>query len=85
MARIFTTKFQFNHQVYDAIVTVLSNDGNISFNVKVLDMELYKLIPNGHIKYEGREGFKDVQADSRLAQSLIQSIAVSIENHLVNK
>jgi hypothetical protein len=85
MARIFTTKFTFNHQVYDAIVTVITQNGKLNFNVKVLDLELQTLIPGGHIKYEGRDGFRDIEAENRLSQSLMNSIAVSIEEHLISK
>jgi len=82
MARIFTTKFTFNHQVYDAIVTMYSNDGTINFNIKVLDVELQDLLPNGQIIYQGKDGFKDIRLDNHLSQSLVNSIAYSIEQHL---
>jgi hypothetical protein len=85
MARIFTTKFNFNHQVYDAIVTVVSQNGKLSFNIKVLDLELHDIIPGGHIRYEGRDGFRDIELENRLSQSLVNSIAVSIEEHLISK
>lgn len=83
MARIFTTQFTFNHQMYDAIVTMISTDGKLNFNVKVLDLELHDLLPGGNIKYEGKEGFRNLQVDNQLTQSLIHSIANSIEHHLI--
>ncbi len=82
MARVFTTRFVFNHQVYDAIVTVLSHDGDLKFTVKLMDNELVQLLPDGHLRYTGKDGFKEVQADNHLAQSLIQSIAVSVDKYL---
>lgn len=82
MARIFTTKFSFNHQVYDAIVTMHSNDGKVNFNIKVLDVELNDLLPGGQIVYEGKDGFKDVHLNNHLSRSLVNSIANSIEHHL---
>jgi hypothetical protein len=85
MARIFTTQFQFNHQTYDAIVTVISTNGKLSFNVKVLDMELFDLLPGGHVRYEGHNGFRQIDLDNRLSQSLLQSIGSSIEEHLIEK
>lgn len=85
MARIFTTKFNFNEQVYDAIVTVITADEKLNFNIKVLDAELFDLIPGGHIRYQGEEGFKDLQVKNELAQSLMHSIALSIEDHLVGR
>ena len=82
MARIFTTKFVFNHQVYDAIVTMFSNDGEVRFNIKVLDVELQDLLPGGQIIYQGKDGFKDVHLNNHLSQSLVSSIAHSIEQQL---
>jgi hypothetical protein len=82
MARVFTTHFSFNHQVYDAIVTVLSHEGQLQFNVRVMDSELLELLPDGHFNYTGKDGFKDLHADNQLIQSLIQSVAVSVDQHL---
>jgi hypothetical protein len=82
MARLFTTRFNFNHQTYDAIVTVTSNDGHLNFTIRLMDDELFELLPDGHFNYIGKEGFKNIQVDNHLTQSLIQSIAVSIEKHL---
>jgi len=82
MARVFTTRFVFDHQVHDAIVTVLSHNGDLKFTVKLMDNELLRLLPDGYLKYTGKDGFKDVQADNHLAHSLIQSIAGSVEKYL---
>lgn len=82
MARVFTTRFVFNHQVYDALVTVISNSDDLKFTVKLMDNDLVELLPDGQLKYTGKEGFKDVHADNHLAQSLIQSIAVSVDRYL---
>jgi hypothetical protein len=85
MARIFTTKFNFNDLVYDAIVTVITADEKLNFNIKVLDAELFDLIPGGHIRYQGEEGFKDLQVKNEMAQSLMHSIALSIDDHLIGR
>jgi hypothetical protein len=82
MARIFTTRFASNHQMYDAIVTVISHEGQLRFTVRLMDTELFELFPDGQLKYTGKDGFKNMQGDNQLAQSLIQSIAVSVERHL---
>jgi len=85
MARIFTTKFTFNHQVYDAIVTMYPNNGKVNFNIKVLDVELQELPPGGQIVYQGQEGFRDVHLHNHLSRSLVSSIANSIEQHLTTQ
>jgi len=82
MARVFTTRFSFNHQMYDAIVTVISRQGQLNFNIKVMDTELSQLLPDGHLNYLGKDGFKGINADNQLSETLIRSIAVSIEQHL---
>ena len=85
MSRIFTTKFLFNHQLYDAIIVVLFRNGKMNFTIKLMDIELYDLIPEGLVKYEGTDGFKEIDAiKNSMAQSLMQSIATAIENHLVS-
>jgi hypothetical protein len=85
MARIFTTKFVFNHQPYDAIVTIISNEGKLSFIIKLMDVELHDLIPQGQIQYNGADGFKNIRAENHLTQALIRSIAQSVERHLVSQ
>jgi hypothetical protein len=82
MARVFTTRFAFNHEMYDAIVTIISRQGQLNFNIRVMDSELSQLLPGGHLNYHGKDGFKNITADNQLAENLIQSIAVSIEQHL---
>lgn len=83
MARIFTTRFSFNEQSYDAIVTVLTTGGQLNFSIRVLDTELFDLIPGGNIRYHGEDGFKDLEVKNELARSLMHSIAISIDDHLV--
>ena len=83
MARIFTTNFQFNQKSYDAIVTIIARDGKINFTIKVMDMELQELIPNGMVSYEGKEGFERISAiNNTISQALMRSISGAIENHL---
>jgi len=82
MARVFTTRFAFNHQMYDAIVSVISRQGQLNFNIKVMDTELSQLLPDGYLNYHGKDGFKNITVDNQLVESLIRSIAVSVEQHL---
>ncbi|HWJ27631.1 MAG TPA: hypothetical protein VNS32_13885 [Flavisolibacter sp.] len=82
MARVFTTRFAFNHQTYDAIVTVISQDGQLKFAVRLMDSALLELLPDGHFNYTGKDGFKDIPTDNHQVHTLIQSIAVSVEKHL---
>lgn len=82
MTRIFTTDFIFNQQPYHAIVSMTVKE-KVSFTVKVLDIDLHDLLPEGMVKYEGMDGFKNITyLDNATAQSLMQSIAAAIEEHL---
>jgi hypothetical protein len=84
MARIFTTKFNFNDKEYDAIITVIDSNGRTSFNVRLLDVELHELVPDGHLNYQGRDTISKAANESdHSVQSLMNSIAASIEQHLV--
>jgi hypothetical protein len=83
MARIFTTRFNFNHKLYDAIITSIQSDGKKGFHIRLLDTELYDLIPNGQFDYDERDGFKNGELkDNHLAQALMNSVAASIDQHL---
>jgi hypothetical protein len=83
MARIFTTRFNFNGQSYDAIVTISSLQDTLNFSIRLMDMELFELIPGGHIKYTGKDGFKQLASlnNNKLAQALMRSIVNAIEQY----
>jgi len=82
MARIFTTKFKYNLKEYDAIITVIDSNGKTSFNVRLLDVELLELVPDGYLNYQGRESINKSAESDHPVQSLMNSIATSIEEHL---
>ena len=83
MARIFTTSFEFNQKVYDAIVTVIHRENKVSFNIKLMDMELQRILPAGAVEYTGAYGFEGLDSiDNTLAQSLMRSISRAIDSHL---
>ena len=83
MARIFTTSFEFNHKVYDAIVTVISREQELVFTIKIMDLELQRILPPGGVEYTGAHGFENMDViDNTLAQSLMRSISRAIDSHL---
>lgn len=83
MARIFTTSFEFNHERYDAIVTVMVQDDQLNFHVKLLNDESHSLIPRGEIRYKGQKGFEHMQQmENNMAQSFLRSMAAAIDKHL---
>lgn len=84
MARVFTTSFEFNHQRYDAIVTVIAHDNQLSFQIKLLDVDFHHLIPDGVVAYTGTSGFEQLETlNNTLAQSLMRRISDAICRHLV--
>ena len=83
MARIFTTSFEFNQKLYDAIVTMIQKENKISFNIKIMDLELHRILPSGEVEYTGLNGFESLESiDNTLAQSLMRSISRAIDTHL---
>lgn len=83
MARVFTTTFQFNHQNYDAIVTMLDHEGEISFKVRLLDHDLHPFVAADEIVFKGNQGYEQMSAmDNTISQSLMRSIGKAIERHL---
>ena len=83
MARIFTTRFLFNHQHYDAIVTVSNKNGEMVFTIRVIDQDLEKLLPEGGVAYTGKNGFTQMaNLDNTVLQSILRSVARSIDTHL---
>lgn len=86
MARIFTTSFEFNHQRYDAIVTLTSAEGKTVFNVKLLDLDLQAFLPDGEVRYEGTNGFAQLESlNNTVAQSIMRKLEAAIEQHLVTR
>lgn len=84
MARVFTTSFEFNHQRYDAIVTITTQNDQLSFQVKLLDVDFHHLIPNGMVAYTGTSGFEQLEGlNNTLAQSLMRKVGEAISRHLV--
>jgi len=84
MARIFTTSFEFNNQQYDAIVTVIANQDQVTFKIRLLDVDLHQFFPSGEVSYHGSDGFKSVEAlDNTIAQSIMRKIENAIKKHLV--
>ena len=84
MARVFTTSFEFNHQRYDAIVTVTTQDNQLCFQVKLLDVDFHHLIPNGVVAYTGTSGFEQLEIlNNTVAQSLMRKVGDAISRHMV--
>jgi hypothetical protein len=83
MARIFTTRFLFNGQNYDAIVTISSLNDTLNFSIRLMDPELFDLIPGGHIKYAGKDGFRQLISlhDNKLSHALLKTIVNAIEQY----
>lgn len=84
MARVFTTSFEFNHHRYDAIVTIIAREGLLDFNVKLLDIDLHDFFPDGVIKYQGSDGFQQLDiAKDLISQSVIKKLGEAINQHLL--
>jgi hypothetical protein len=83
MARIFTTSFHFNHQNYEAIVTITGTQGSEFIQVKILNGDLEGLLPGGLLAFEGRDCTKQLNGPRNgFVESLAKCIAAAIEEHL---
>jgi hypothetical protein len=84
MARVFTTSFEFNHQRYNAIVTILSQEDQLNFNVRLLDADLHDFFPDGVINYSGANGFEQLNAiENAVAQSVVKKVGEAVNKHLL--
>ncbi len=84
MVRVFTTSFEFNHQRYDAIVTIIANGDQLNFNVRLLDPDLQEVFPEGIISYSGANGFEQLNDDkNNFAQGLIRKVGEAVNQHLL--
>lgn len=84
MARIFTTSFEFNHQRYDAVVTVITQNDQLNFHIRLLDVDFHHLIPNGVVAYTGPSGFEQLEMiNNTVAQSLLRKLGEAISNHII--
>ncbi len=86
MARVFTTSFEFNHRLYDAIVTVLATEKDLSFQVRLLDEDLHALFPDGQLSL-GAEAMKPPTetTDDQVSRGILRKIGEAIEKHLVTR
>jgi hypothetical protein len=84
MARVFTTSFEFNHQRYQAIVTIISKGDQLNFNVRLLDPDLHDIVPEGVINYSGIDGFEKLEnVRNNFARNLINKVGEAVNNHLL--
>jgi hypothetical protein len=83
MARIFTTTFLFNHEKYNAIVTVVPQQKELLIQVRILGNELDEFIPNGEVSYIGVEGFQALELQKHpVSSTLLKRIDQAIQQHL---
>jgi hypothetical protein len=83
MARIFTFRFTFNGQSYDAMATVTSDSTDRPlFAIRLLDPALEDLIPTGTIQYRGFDGYTTLVSyrENALVAQLLDTIAQSVKS-----
>jgi hypothetical protein len=83
MARVFTTSFVYNHQSFDAIITIINRDNRLNFDVLVLNNAAGDLLPGSRVAYEGSRGFERLESlNNAVAQSFMRSLSTAIEAHM---
>jgi hypothetical protein len=80
MVRVFTSSFEFNCKSYEALVFIANVKGQFRYHIRLMDPDLHSLIPNGEIRYTGKNGYEDlgwiVDQDSK---KLMYKISHAIE------
>jgi hypothetical protein len=84
MVRIFTTSFIFNHERYNAMITVIPQPKEHLITVKILGQELDHFLPNGEVTYHGEEGFNQHELQNHpVSRTLLKRIDEAVRQHLV--
>ena len=85
MGRIFTTLFEFKNEKHVAMVSVSEEEaGRPELNVRLLNQELYQLIPEGTIHFTSLHDSLPASVQSQLAAELFLSIKTAVWNYLFN-
>lgn len=83
MARIFTTEFEYNHERYDALVTVLTENDELQIEIRLLDKELQRFIPAGRFSYRGLDGFEKLpDAGNAVSQAVRRKVGLAVRHHM---
>jgi hypothetical protein len=83
MARVFTTSFVYNHQSFDAIITITNRDNRMNFDVLVLNNAAGDLLPGSRVTYQGSKGFEELESlNNAVAQSFLRCLSGAIEAHM---
>ncbi|HEU4472211.1 MAG TPA: hypothetical protein VFR58_14060 [Flavisolibacter sp.] len=84
MARVFTTEFEFNHQMHKAVVAIKNDLGEMVVHIRIFDSELSGILGSEIIEYKGLTGYR--QSDSMnhpLAPALMDAISKAVLDHLL--
>jgi hypothetical protein len=83
MGRIFTTLFEFRNEKHVAMVSVSEEQaGHTEFSVRLLNQELYQLIPEGTIHFSSLQDSLPDSVQNRLAAELFLSIKAAVWQYL---
>lgn len=82
MARVFTIKFPFQGENYNAFVEYRNTPEELFYHVSVNDPSIEKLLPKNRLRYNGINGYKDLGIHNPLTEKLVAAIATAIEEHL---
>ena len=83
MSRIFNLDFLFLNQNHKALISVNSNANEPYVHVELLDSIFKKILPTGHIRYKGYQGYKKLSIyNDPFIRKIIDTIASEIEREI---
>jgi len=83
MIRAFTISFDFEGKTYLALASIKTvTDEDISYSIRLYSTSLYRIFPDGVLKYSNRGLESPGTFSHPLAQSLFHCINESVHAHL---
>ena len=79
MARLFTTPFSFQNQLYTAVVAITECQRRHTVMIYLPDDSLHQLLPEGRISFSGEEGLLVDYPQATPAQELLIAVLAAIE------
>ena len=82
MIRAFTISFDFEGKTYLALASQHSNGEDVNYSIRLYDEKLQRIIPEGQLTYNGRNGLCPKSLRHPSATRLFTCINSAVTGHL---